>query len=170
MSSRGLLAAKGHFGPILPRLLRARGSFCVHGRQPKRTLVASGDLASRGATAGNGVWQASIGGQREYSQLRSSRELALSKPFLLQRYQVDTLVTFFCCGLLDEIDFRDINGNMAEVGGWDGSLHSSHVSLRFKTLLSFSQYFMPQSHFHIIGPLPFTGRSNWWRWCTCKAV
>ena len=29
---------------------------------------------------------------------------------------------------------------------------------------------MPQSHFHIIGPIPFTGRSNWWRWCTCKAV
>ena len=95
MSSRGLLAAKGHFGPILPRLLRARGSFCVHGRQPKRTLVASGDLASRGATAGNGVWQASIGGQREYSQLRSSRELALSKPFLLQRYQVDVFLLWF---------------------------------------------------------------------------
>ena len=90
MSSRGLLAAKGHFGPILPRLLRARGSFCVNGRQPKRSLVASGDLLAVRGGAGTGVWQASIGGQREYSQLRSSRDLALSKPFLLQRYQVGT--------------------------------------------------------------------------------
>ena len=95
MGSRGLLAAKGHFGPLLPRLLRTRGSFRENGRQPKGTLVATEDLAARGAIAGNGVWQASIGGRREYSQLRSSRDLALSKPFLLQRYQVGTL----CCYL-----------------------------------------------------------------------
>lgn len=91
MSSRGLLAAQGHFGPLLPRLLRARGSFCVNGRQSKRSLVATGDLAARG---GNGVWQTSTEARREYSQLRSSRELALSKPFLLQRYQVGTLPLF----------------------------------------------------------------------------
>ena len=97
MSRRGLLAAKGHFGPLLPRLLRARASFCVNGSQPKRTLVATGDLAARGAIGGNGAWQSSTEAwtpRREYSQLRSSRELALSKPFLLQRYQVGTLLLF----------------------------------------------------------------------------
>ena len=88
MTSRGLLAAKGHFGPILPRILRGRGSSCLHGRPSKRSLVASGDVAARGALASNGLWDSSIGGRRDYSQLSSSRELALSKPLLLQRYQV----------------------------------------------------------------------------------
>ena len=88
MTSRGLLAAKGHFGPILPRILRGRGSLSLSGRRSKRTLVASGDVAARGAMASNGLWESSIGGRRDYSQLSSSRELALSRPLLLQRYQV----------------------------------------------------------------------------------
>ena len=88
MTSRGLLAAKGHFGPILPRILRGRGSLSLNGRPSKRTLVASRDVAARGAMASNGLWESLIGGRRDYSQLSSSRELALSKPLLLQRYQV----------------------------------------------------------------------------------
>ena len=133
-SSKGLLAAKGHFGPLLPRLLRARGSFCANGRQLKRTLVATGDLAAREAIGGkNGVWQASTEGRREYSQLRSSRDLALSKPVLLQRYQVGTLFLLLVDSMR-KFEFSDISGNMVGGEDWVGYPLFFHAFSRLNLL------------------------------------